>query len=86
MARCGRRTTSLLPKKLIWPARGHARTPERPQNRFFNIIFEFSAVFTCYLTYYKPIAKKVDLVRPRVCRGRAVRAKWDFFIFMNLFY
>ena len=25
----------------------------------FNMIFEFSAVFTCYSTYYKPIAKKV---------------------------
>ena len=42
----------------------------------FNIIFEFSAVFTCYLTYYKPIAKKDCLARPRARRGRAVRAKW----------
>ena len=41
----------------------------------FNIIFEFSAVFTCYLTYYKPIAKKDCLARPRARRGRAVRAK-----------
>ena len=52
----------------------------------FNMIFEFSAVFTCYSTYYKPIAKKVGLARPRARRGRAVRAKWDFFTFMNLFY
>ena len=40
------------------------------------MIFEFSAVFTCYLTYYKPIAKKDCLARPRARRGRAVRAKW----------
>ena len=36
-----------------------------PTELNFNIIFEFSADFTCYLTYYKPIAKKVDLARPR---------------------
>ena len=24
----------------------------------FNVIFEIYAVFTCYLTYYKPSAKK----------------------------
>ena len=24
----------------------------------FNVIFEIYAVFTCYLTYYKPIGKK----------------------------
>ena len=24
----------------------------------FNVIFEFYAVFTCYLTYYKPSAKE----------------------------
>ena len=64
-------------------ARPHARTPAKS---IFNIIFEFSAVFTCYLTYYKPIAKKDCLARPRVRHGRAVRAKWDFFTFMNLFY
>ena len=29
-----------------------------PTELNFNIIFEFSADFTCYLTYYKPIAKK----------------------------
>ena len=40
--------------------------------------FEFSAVFTCYSTYYKPIAKKVGLARPQARRGRAVRAKWFF--------
>ena len=32
-------------------ARGRAES-------IFKMIFEFSAVFTCYLTYYKPIAKK----------------------------
>ena len=42
-------------------ADGRARTPAKS---IFNIIFEFSAVFTCYLTYYKPIAKKVDLAHP----------------------
>ena len=52
----------------------------------FNKIFEFSAVFTCYLTYYKPIAKKS-------CFGAPAGAPWacsvrevGFFIFMNLFY
>ena len=63
--------------------RGHARAPAES---IFNIIFEFSAVFTCYLIYYKPIAKKGCSARPRARRGRAVRAKWDFFTFMNLFY
>ena len=29
----------------------------------------FGAVFTCYLTYYKPYAKKVDLVRARPLAG-----------------
>ena len=47
------------------------------------MIFEFSAVFTCYLTYYKPIAKKIGLARPLARRGRAVRVKQDFFIFIN---
>ena len=47
-----------------------------PTELNFNIIFEFSANFTCYLTYYKPIAKKVDLTHPR--RGRAVRAQNRF--------
>ena len=79
-------TISLLAKKVglarPW-ARPHARTPAKS---IFNIIFEFSAVFTCYLTYYKPIAKKDCLARPRARRGCAVRAKWDFFTFMNLFY
>ena len=44
----------------------------------FNIIFEFSAVFTCYLTYYKPIAKKRWFGAPTARHGRAVRAKRDF--------
>ena len=47
----------------------------RDKESIFNMIFEFSAVFTCYLTYYKPIAKKVGLARPPARRGRAVRAK-----------
>merc|ERR1712020_680833 len=38
----------------------------------FNVIFEIYAVFTCYLTYYKPSAKKVDraraLARRRACK------------------
>ena len=36
-------------------ARWHAGVPTES---IFNMIFEFSAVFTCYLTYYKPIGKK----------------------------
>ena len=73
-------------ESLVW---ARPCTPGRSRGRaesIFNIIFEFSAVFTCYLTYYKPIAKKVDLARLRARRGRAVRAKWDFFIFINFFY
>ena len=38
------------------------------------MIFEFSAIFTCYSTYYKPITKKVVLACPCVparARGRA---------------
>ena len=62
------------------------RARRTPAKSILNIIFEFSAVFTCYLTYYKPIAKKDCLACPRARRGCAVHAKWDFFIFMNLFY
>ena len=53
----------LLPiAKKVDLARPHAGASAES---IFNIIFEFSAVFTCYLTYYMPIAKKVDLARPR---------------------
>ena len=51
-------------------ARPHAGAPAES---IFNIIFEFSAVFTCYLTYYKPIAKKVGLVRPLAHGEREAR-------------
>ena len=74
---------ALSQKKVLRAVRPHAGAPAES---IFNMIFEFSAVFTCYLTYYKPIAKKVGLARPPARRGRAVRAKWDFFTFINLFY
>ena len=48
-------------------ARGaRARSPHAgaPTESIFNVIFEFSAVFTCYLTYM-PIPKKVALARPQ---------------------
>ena len=60
------------------PARARGRAES-----IFKMIFEFSAVFTCYSTYYKPIAKKVGLARPRARRGRAVRAKWFFYIYFT---
>ena len=41
-------------------ARWHTGTPAES---IFNLIFEIYAVFTCYLTYYKPNAKKVNLAR-----------------------
>ena len=44
-----------------------------PTESIFNMIFEFSAVFTCYLTYYKPIAKKDCLARPRAPMGAPAR-------------
>ena len=44
----------------------------------FNLIFEIYAVFTCYLTYYKPNAKKVNLAR-RVCAGTPARPQDNFF-------
>ena len=33
-----------------------------PAESILNVIFEFYAVFTCYLTYYMPSGKKVGLV------------------------
>ena len=48
----------------------------------FNMIFEFSAVFTCYLTYYKPITKKSWFgapVRAWACpRARRINFQYHF--------
>ena len=44
----------------------------------FNVIFEIYAVFTCYLTYYKPSAKKVGRAR-RARAGTPARPQDNFF-------
>ena len=49
-----------------------------PTELNFNIIFEFSADFTCYLTYYKPIAKKSWFGAPAGAPARRSVRRIDF--------
>ena len=51
-----------------------------PAESIFIIIFEFSAVFICYLTYYKPIDKKVGLVHPQAAREMGFFYIYEFIL------